>query len=146
MEEHGKEQLGYVANGNKNLKTYGASLAYNGETLKTASTKYTMVYLHDSSKDNTDIANNDTSLNTASQANYTKNTVIYGDTHRENSTAGIGSTSWYGDYSCFPGLSSPFSLRGGRFWGSSIVGLFSFSCIQGNSIYDEGFRPVLIAE
>ncbi len=34
----------YVANGNENLLKYGKSVAYNGDTLKIESTKYTMVY------------------------------------------------------------------------------------------------------
>ena len=105
----------YVANSHGELKAYGASIAYDGNTLRTASTKYTTAYPFDSSTDNTGITNNDTNLNTASANNYKKNTLIYGDGIRETSTAGTGSTSWYGDYSYYPGLNSPFSIRGGSF-------------------------------
>ena len=134
----------YVANGNGNLKSYGSSIAYDGNTLKTISTKYTMVYPYDSSTDNTGITNNDTNLNTASTNNWKANTLIYGDAVRETSTAGTGSTSWYGDYSYFPGLSGPFSLRGGNAWGGSNAGLFSFSRSNGGSSYHNGFRAVLV--
>ncbi len=138
--------VGYVANGNVNLKTYGVNLSYNGENLKTVSTKYIMVYPHDSSKDNTGIANDDMGLNTASQANYAKNTTIHGDAHRETSKAGTDSTSWYGDYSFFPGLYTPFSIRGGDLWSSSNAGLFCFHRNGGGGHCNIGFRPVLIAK
>ena len=133
----------YVANGNGNLKSYGASIAYDGNTLRTASTKYTTAYPFDSSTDNTTIANNDTNLNTASANNYKKNTLIYGDGIRETFTAGTGSTSWYGDDSYYPGLYAPFSIRGGNLWNGSGAGLFSFSRTTGNSAYNLGFRAVL---
>ena len=133
----------YVANGNSNLKTYGSSITYNGSTLKTISTKYTMVYPHDSSTDKTDITNNETNLNTASTNNWKANTLIYGDAVRETSTAGTGSTSWYGDYSYFPGLYSPFSIRGGGAWNGSTAGLFYFNRYNGNSNFNNGFRAVL---
>ena len=133
----------YVANGHEELKTYGSSIAYDGSTLKTVSTKYTTTYPFDSTTDNTSIANNDTNLNTASTNNYKKNTLIYGDGIREISTAGTGSTSWYKDYSYYSGLQSPFSLRGGNFWSSSGAGLFSFNRPSGKSTYNNGFRTVL---
>ena len=43
---------GYVANGNGNLKSFGRSLSYDGETLKTESTKYTTVYPNSSNDKN----------------------------------------------------------------------------------------------
>ena len=135
----------YVANGSSNLKNYGASIAYDGSTLKTASTKYTTVYPFDSSTDNTGITSNDANLNTASTNNYKKNILIYGDAIRETSTAGTGSNSWHGDYSSYPGLVSPFSVRGGYLWNGSIAGLFFFDRSSGNSTYNDGFRAVLIA-
>ncbi len=143
MEEHGRELAGYVANGNNYLKIYGESIAYDGNTLKTASTKYTTAYPFDSSTDNTTIANNDVNLNTASANNYKKNTLIYGDGIREISTAGTGNTSWYEDYSYYPGLHTPFSIRGGNLWHGSSAGIFYFYRYSGNSSYNSGFRAVL---
>ncbi len=133
----------YVANENSNLKDYGASIAYDGNTLKTASTKYTTVYPFDSSTDNTGITNNETNLNTASTNNYKKNNLIYGDGIYETSTAGIESTSWYGDSSYYPGLHNPFSIRSGYVWNGSGAGLFYFYRSGGNSSYYHGFRAVL---
>lgn len=117
-----EQMSAYIANGHSNLKTYGASIAYNGNTLKTTSTKYTTVYPHDSSVDNT----TKTDENAAKNANYAKNKVIYGDAIRETSTAGIGNASWYGDESNFLGLSSSFLERGGVFNLGSLDGLFRF--------------------
>ena len=134
----------YVANGNSNLRAYGASIVYNGDTLKTTSTKYTTVYPHDSTSDNTGITSNEANLNTASIANYAKNTQIYGDGIRETSTGGTGATSWYSDYCCFPSLSSPFSIRGGRLWDTSGAGLFSFYRTNGDSTCGNGFRAVVL--
>ena len=135
----------YVANGNGNLKAYGASIAYDGANLKTTSTKYTTVYPHDTSKDNTSISSTDANLNTASQANYLANKYIYGDAIRETSTAGTGASSWKGDYSYFTGLDNPFSFRGGRWTNGSVAGLFCFYRHGGYSSYGVGFRAVLVA-
>lgn len=93
---------GYVANGHAHLKIFGASIAYNGNTLKTVSSKYTTVYNHDSSKDNTSVDDNGVNIDAASQANYTKNILIYGNAMNETSMVGTGSMSWYGNYSYFP--------------------------------------------
>ena len=133
----------YVANSHGELKTYGASIAYDGNTLRTTGTKYTTVYPFDSSTDNTGITNNETNLNTASSNNYKKNTLIYGDGIRETSTAGTGRSSWYGDYSYYPGLYDPFSFRGGALWNGSDAGLFYFYRFSGNSRFNNGFRAVL---
>ena len=138
---------GYVANGNSYLKTYGASLAYNGNTLKTASTKYTMVYLHDSSKDNTGINITTANLNIATQSNYEKNTVIYGNAHREilmerNSEPIL----WYDDYSRFPALYVPFLVRGGCFVNTNVSGLFAFGRYYGYGYFVHNFRAVLVAK
>ena len=143
MEEVGKELAGYVANGNSNLKDYGTSITHDGLTLRTASSKYTTAYPFDSSTDNTGITNNGANLNTASTNNYKKNSLIYGDGICETSTDGTGSTSWYGDYSYYSGLNSPFSLRGAGFWLDSSAGLFSFGRNGGNSSSNSGFRAVL---
>ncbi|MFR0823702.1 MAG: hypothetical protein ACLSHH_08930, partial [Clostridia bacterium] len=133
----------YVANSHGELKAYGASIAYDGSTLRTASTKYTTAYPFDSSTDNTGITNNEANLNIASANNYKENTLIYDDGIRETSTAGTGSSSWYGDYSCYSGLYGPFSIRGGDFWNGSSAGLFYFSRTSGDSSFHAGFRAVL---
>ncbi len=133
----------YVANSHGNLKDYGASIAYDGSSLKTASTKYTTTYPFDSSTDNTGIADNDTNLNTASSNNYKKNTLIYGDGIYETSTTGTGSSSWYSDSSYYPGLYYSFSVRGGSLWYGSNAGLFYFYRNGGISDSYGGFRAVL---
>ena len=134
----------YVANGHDNLLTYGKSVAYTGDVLKTASTKYTMVYPYDSSVDNNTMDDTEENLNIANNANYAKNTKIYGDAIRETSTAGTGTSSWQDDYSYFVGLNSPFVMRGGIFWDSSHAGRFYFSRYYGDSNFNGGFRPVVI--
>ena len=128
----------YVANGNGNLKTYGKSVAYDGENLRTTSNKYYTAYTaNDSGLTNYD---------EASKANYEVNTKIYGDAVRETSTAGIGSSSWYGDYSHFPSYGIPFFSRGGHFWAGSGAGVCAFSRSGGTSHYSCGFRAVVVAQ
>ena len=130
---------GLVNNGNENLAKYGQSLMNalnNGK-----SSKYVTVYPHDSSVDKTGA-----NIDTASAANWKANTKIYGDGIRETSTAGTGKTSWYGDYSYFPAVYSPFGVRGGSLWDGEGAGLFSFSRNIGSSVYDVGFRSVLVAQ
>ena len=130
---------GLVNNGNENLTKYGQSLMNalnNGK-----SSKYVTVYPHDSSVDKTGA-----NIDTASAANWKANTKIYGDGIRETSTAGTGKTSWYGDYSYFPAVYSPFGVRGGSLWDGEGAGLFSFSRNIGSSVYDVGFRSVLVAQ
>ena len=123
---------GYIANSNSNLKNYGQSVAYNVDTLKTVSTKYTTVYPYDTSSD-------------SYTNNYLKNTKIYGDGVRETSTAGSGRTSWYSDYSFFPRSSYPFFKRGGDCGYGSGAGLFCFYNYYGYSYYYNGLRAVLAA-
>ena len=84
---------GYIANGNENLKEYGASVAYDGDKLKTESTKYTIVY-RNRQEDNANIDN-------SSSTNYKTNKYIYGDGIRETSSNGVGATSWNSDRSYF---------------------------------------------
>ena len=105
------------------------------------SSKYVTVYSYDSSVDKTWV-----NIDTASAANYAKNTKIYGDGIRETSTAGTGKTSWYTDYSFFPAVSLPFSRRGGGLWDGEGAGLFCFTRDDGNSCYVSGFRSVLVAQ
>ena len=132
-----------VNNGNSNLTTYGSQIM--ADLNNGGSTKYITVYPHDSSKDNTSISNTDANINTASQANYVKNTKIYGDGIRETSTAGTGTTSWYSDYSYFAGLDGPFFVRGGGYGNTSGAGLFCFGRNNGSSRYNNGFRSVLVS-
>ena len=132
-----------VNNGNSNLTTYGSQIM--ADLNNGGSTKYITVYPHDSSKDNTSISNTDANFNTANQANYVKNTKIYGDGIRETSTAGTGKSSWYSDYSCFAGLSYPLFERGGGYGNTSGAGLFSFYRDNGGSYYTYGFRSVLVS-
>lgn len=134
----------YVANNHKNLLKYGESVAYNGEVLKTTSTKYTMVYPYDSSADSSSKTDNKENLDIASDANYMKNTNIYGDAIREVSIAGTGTSSWENDYSYFAGLYGPFVLWGGYFLGSEHTGRFSFNRNVGDSTFYDGFRSVVI--
>ena len=134
---------GLVNNGNSNLTTYGSQVIADLNNGK--STRYITVYPHDSSKDSTSITNTDANLNTANQANYVKNTKIYGDGIRETSTAGTGKSSWYSDYSYFAGLFHPFFTRGGNYGDTSGAGLFSFTRGNGASAYATGFRSVLVS-
>ena len=143
---------GYVANNRWELGGYGKSIAYNYDeatktytTLKTTSTKYTTVYPHDAESDKTSIESTDANLNTASRANYALNKYIFGDAIRETSTNGAGNSPWYNDYSYFPGLYGPFSIRGGNLWYTGHAGLFSFHRTIGRSTYGVGFRAVLVA-
>ena len=130
---------GYTANGNWNLVGYGASLTDSRQ--RTTSTKYVTVYPHNADdKDNTS-----KTIDQLSQSNYEQNKYIYGDAIRETSTSGTGSTSWNGDYSCFPALGSPFTERGGYLWNGSNAGLFSFHRSDGSITCNDGFRPVLVA-
>ncbi|MBO5412929.1 MAG: hypothetical protein J6A29_01250 [Clostridia bacterium] len=134
----------FVSNGNGNLLTYGKSLLDEAKvqysttvTANTgASTKYVTIYPNnDSGVTDTDIA---------SKQNYIENTLIYGDSVRETSTAGIGSTSWYKDYSYFPGYIHPFFFRGGSWDHKSSTGLSYFNRVNGPGSYNGGFRAVLV--
>ena len=134
----------YIANENGNLKNFGSSITYDNANLKLNSSKYTTAYPFDTITDNLSITSNDTNLNTAIINNYKKNTKIYGDGIYETSTAGIGTTSWYGDLSYYLGLDYPFSVRGGALLDNTGAGLFSFHRNVGNNIYYNGFRVTLI--
>ena len=127
---------GYIANGNENLKEYGASVAYDGDKLKTESTKYTIVYPN-GQEDNANIDN-------SSSTNYKTNKYIYGDGIRETSSNGVGATSWNSDRSYFFALHGPFSAYGGRAINKSDSGIFCFGRSNGGSTYYLGFHSVLI--
>lgn len=134
----------YIANENVNMINYGKSMTYEGDILKTTSTKYTMVYPHNSDIDNKDIDNTLENLATASIANYNLNTKIYGDGIRETSKIGIGDNSWEQKYSIYAGLNGPFIGKGGAFWYSSHAGRLCFTRGDGKSSYSIGFRPVVV--
>ena len=128
-----------VNNGNGNLTTYGKTLM--NSLINGKSSQYVTAYPFDSAVDK-----NGANLDTASAANYAKNTKIYGDGIRETSTAGTGKTSWYTDCSYFPAVNSLFSVRGGYCWATDGAGLFCFHRSTGNSLYYGGFRSVLVAQ
>ena len=114
---------GYVNNGNSSLTSYGSSLV-NGD----AKTKN--VY----SKGSSDSYEN----------NYNANSSKYGDAVYETSTSGSGSTSWYFDYSGFPGKSVPFFIRGGSIGSEETnIGVFYFGTYEGYGTNNLSFRPVL---
>ena len=139
-----EETAGYTANGNWNLVGYGASLTDSRQ--RTTSTKYVTVYPHNADdKDNTSKG-----IDPLSKANFTTNKYIYGDAIRETSTGDSDKDNWYisawnGDYSYFPALHGPFTRRGGSLWDGSGAGLFCFNRTNGDSGYNDGFRPVLVA-
>ena len=125
-----------VNNGNGNLNTYGKAIMNalnNGK-----SSEYVTVYPKGETSGQ--------SLDDASNSNYVANTKIYGDAIRETSTAGLGQTSWYSDYSYFVGAYNPFFGRGGNYWNTSVAGLFFFYRADGYSNYGNGFRSVLVAQ
>ena len=125
-----------VNNGNGNLNTYGKAIMNalnNGK-----SSEYVTVYPKGETSGQ--------SIDDASKSNYTANTKIYGDAIRETSSAGLGQTSWYSDYSYFVGAYSPFFLRGGYYWDTSGAGLFCFYRSGGSSHCVVGFRSVLVAQ
>ena len=142
--EEWERTASYVANGHDNLLTYGASVAYSANALKSVSTKYTMVYPYDSSVDNSTKQDTEENLNTANNANYAKNIKIYGDAIREISTVGTGISSWTDDSSYFAGLYGPFVIRGGGFWASTHAGRFYFDRTHGTSNFHHGFRSVIV--
>ena len=133
----------YVGNGRNK-----ESFIWNGSSY--IKNEYLMQYAHDEEKDNVEIGSDasgeSTKVNAASTANYALeyNQRIYGNAIHETSTAGTGSSSWYNDYSYFPGLGDPFSLRGRALWDPRGAGLFWFSRVDGRSGYYYGFRPVAV--
>ena len=124
----------FIGAGNRN--TYGASVVTGGAK----STKYATVYPSNETND----TNTNTDDDERSQANYNVNDKIYGDAVRETSTKGVEESSWYSDYSYFPGGDYPFFNRGGSYWVSVGAGLFYFFRSNGINDRGDGFRPVLV--
>jgi hypothetical protein len=122
----------YVANDNKYLSYYGNSL------ITETNRKYVMAYTSDETTETN-------TIDKGSTANYNTNNVI-GDAIKETSTAGVGYTSWYGDYSCFAGYGATYFWLGGGFNGSSTAGLFAFARSGRSSTGGVGFRSVLVAK
>ena len=118
----------YINNG----KTGNGSSVVVG---KEKSTKYATVYPY------SDVGNND---DEKSVANYKLNDKIYGDSVRETSTEGKGSTSWNGDYSYFPEGGAPFFKRGGGYGTGGGAGLSAFTRYDGTAHWLNGFRSVLV--
>ena len=138
----------YVANGNWNLRGQGESIAYNGNTLKTESTKYTTVYPFNE-KDSE--GNKVTDIDIASRQNFVANSKIYGDAVRETNSGKAGTSedgwnysSWTSDCSYFPALYYPFFNRGGVVWRGSPAGVCAFGRSDGDSYCSDGFRAVLV--
>ena len=115
----------YVANNNVSLSYYGSSLVKGANYTKDI---YSVGVAADSSTDN-----------------YTAASNKYGDDVYETSANGIGSESWYSDYSVFPYSGSPIFRRGGHHGDSSSAGLFFFVGNNGDANPYYGFRPVLVA-
>ena len=109
----------------------GASVAIG----KGKSTKYATVYPH------SDIGSTD---DEKSKSNYKLNDKIYGDSVRETSTEGKGSTSWYSDYSCYPGGAHPFFHCGGTYEADTNGGISAFNRNGGTTDSNDGFRCVLV--
>ena len=121
-----------IYNGHSRLEKYAKSLLNNGEN-----TKYVTIYPYDADNDNSN-------LDLSSNYNYIKNNKIYGDAIRETSTSGTKNTAWYLDYSFYPSFSFPTFARGVNLWTHSVSGLFSFARNDVLSIYNCGFRSVLV--
>ena len=129
----------YIANESDILQDFGESVVYSNNIKKTMSTKYTTVYPYDNIMDNTE-----ENIMDIMNANYSKNTKIYGDAIRETSSEGSDSTSWENDKSEFPAQHAPFIDRGGRLWVENNAGRFFFGKNNGASGFSEGFRSVVI--
>ena len=123
----------FVSNGHANLNSFGSSLLNGGEN-----TEYTIIYPSD------DLGQ--AVVNTASEKNYEANTKIYGDAVREISTKAIGTTLLNNDYLAFPGDKEPFLHRSGRYSDTWGAGLFYLYRTDGSSLYQAGFRTVLVAK
>ncbi len=128
-----------VNNNHSNLISRGQSLLNTLNNGK--SSKYVTVYPHNASIDK-----GGASIDTASVANWTANTKIYGDGIRETSTSGTGKTSWHQDLSAFPGANLPFLIRGGCIWDLEGAGLFYFSYNDSYGYFVGGFRSVLVEQ
>ncbi len=124
---------GYLRGGSSSYLSYGQSLVDETKTNNNGnSTKYVSVYEGSSSDE---------------ESNYKeeKNTERVGEAIWETSTSGQfnSSTSWFGDYSGFSYMSSPFLNRGGVSGSGTKYGLFYFNSYNGGTYSTFGFRAVL---
>ncbi len=115
----------YVDNGDRNITIYGSPLV-------NATEKYKDVYSKGSSDDRD-----------SNYAMSTPNNKHYGDAIWEISSSGSGTNSWYSDYSNFPYSRYPFFFRGGNYYDTSNVGVFSFYNYTGEYNVYYGFRVVV---
>lgn len=70
--------------------------------------------------------------------------VVIGEAIYETSDSGDSSNgSWYGDYSRFPSLDSPFLRRGGRYDDVEYAGAFAFMYFAGYDDTRIGFRVAI---
>ena len=67
----------------------------------------------------------------------------YGDAVWETSSSSSNSTSWYNDYSGFPGSNGLFFMRGGVYDYGSDAGLFYFYSYSGDASRNHSFRVVV---
>ena len=120
-----------------------AAYINNGENIhgesvivgKEKSTKYATVYPH------SDVGTND---DEKGEANYKLNDKIYGDGIRETSTSGVGTTSWNGEYSTFPGGTLAFLARGGKYDNGNKAGILAFGYYASNTFWYDAFYSVLV--
>ncbi|MDD2376731.1 MAG: hypothetical protein PHD15_04955 [Clostridia bacterium] len=119
----------YINNGNENLLKYGKNILEDGLAQK--SSKYKTVYNFDNNNDDNE-----------SNYNLENNKIINGDAIFETSN-GIGSKSWFGDYSSFMFLDAPWLHRGGTYSNTTGVGAFAFSNTGGKAYKSLGFRCVI---
>jgi len=119
----------YINNGNENLLKYGKNILEDGIPEK--SSKYKTVYNFDNNND-------------ANESNYNlaNNKIIKGDAIFETSN-GIGSKSWFEDYSSFMFLNAPWLHRGGTYSNTTGAGTFAFSNTDGKAYGTLGFRCVI---
>jgi len=139
---------GFISNGNANLLEYGKSIldeakvTYN-EAAKTVtagtgtSNEYITIYPYNTSSD--------VNLDNWSKY-YESRATRYGDAVLETSAGNVSTTSsWNSDHSNFPNATSPFFMRGGRYYNKSNAGVFAFSNITGHSATYHGFRVSLVS-
>ena len=64
---------------------------------------------------------------------------------RQAANGNGSNSSWYSDYAGFPDTNYPFFNRGGHYRNDNGTGagMFWFDSIDGNSVSNRSFRPVL---
>ncbi len=129
----------YIPNGESKVLPNGSPMITtdtSGENLDgylTYSTKYVTAYPYSSRNDYS------SNYNVYEVAKNNIEEYGYGDAILETTASGSGSTSWYSDFSYYPGYSASFFLRGGNYIDGA--GLFSFTHAAGQA--GAAFRLVL---